>query len=218
MAFLSLPLLAIPAVVLADEPSASQVGAQVQLMAPEGGSIEAGALPALPALPAPTRAPSPARRSGYVALGVEGSVDLYFNGAAVAEGGVRLGASAFSVHALVGRGQFSGGGWSPPEGSGRYKEYRAGIEADRCASGSLQRQPALCGFVGLDLGYVSQTSDTNSARRTAKLGVARIGADVGLDRIRLRVALDLRNGSDHTGTADSEPAGAGITGTLAIQF
>ncbi|MCE9577553.1 MAG: hypothetical protein K8W52_30670 [Deltaproteobacteria bacterium] len=149
------------------------------------------------------------RSPGYVGVGGETSVDLWFNDAFVVEGGVRVKSSPVLVHALVAQGRFI-----DDTVTGHYQAYRIGAEVEPCT-----RRGFVCGVFGLDLGYVSQRPNIDQQeRRTAWLGFARAGIDVGYHHLRARLTLDLRNGHDSVTGATNEPRGAGVTATVGYAF
>jgi hypothetical protein len=125
---------------------------------------------------------------GHVGVGVGFFMDAADSGAShsFAEGGLRIGRSPVLVHALAGLGTYR-----VDEGTGPFRELRAGVELDACS-----RTRVGCIFAGIDLAWQRATwtseLDAMTTRETIEGIVWRVGADAGNRHVRVRGVLEAR--------------------------
>jgi hypothetical protein len=106
------------------------------------------------------------------------------------------------------------------EHPGDLKRGVVGIENRSCSS------PGLCIFVGGDVGYQRQiwpgpnSTEFMSGTHQGAIGGARIGLDVGGERVRFRIGFDLYayRHHDDAGTPPGWEAGGTLTTALALRL
>lgn len=165
----------------------------------------------VPAISAPTIKPPDSER-GFVGGGVMLGGDHFFNAAWVVEGAIRIPNTP-----LWARGQGATGGTGDFEGTGDFKRGMVGIEGRSCAT------QGLCGYLGLDVGYQTQTwnGDEMTEHHEGLLVGPRGGLDVGGETVRFRLGLQLYKYHHHDDFAGSQPAwqgGGDLTMMVAVRL
>ena len=147
-------------------------------------------------------------RQGSLGVGVLASSDSFLNLGVALEGTLPLGAAPVWLHALVATGK-SG----DAEGTGDFKQGRAGAELRSCTS-----RGGACLLVGGDVGLQRETWSKNmeDETHTGLIVGPRAGLDAGGEHLRLRASLELL--AFHDGYLERWRSSPGATVALAYRF